>query len=229
VHDRIWVPLILPEWTHINTSHHVIDSIDGYDPPQDVLRTGAMPANASDPMTITWNLKTATDQVYGYIYIAEIMEVQANETREFEVVVNNKVHFDPFRPTRFEAQVMFNNVPLTCEGGFCRLQLIKTPKSTLPPLMNAFEIFTGIEFPQSETNQNDGMLPLNKYAYSFLHVLFLANLHHVSVIAVKNIQASYGLNRISWQGDPCVPKQFLWTGLSCNVIDVSTPPRIVKL
>jgi hypothetical protein len=204
VHDRIWVPLILPEWTHINTSHHVIDSIDGYDPPQDVLRTGAMPANASDPMTITWNLKTATDQVYGYIYIAEIMEVQANETREFEVVVNNKVHFDPFRPTRFEAQVMFNNVPLTCEGGFCRLQLIKTPKSTLPPLMNAFEIFTGIEFPQSETNQND-------------------------VIAVKNIQASYGLNRISWQGDPCVPKQFLWTGLSCNVIDVSTPPRIVKL
>ncbi|KAL1201980.1 putative LRR receptor-like serine/threonine-protein kinase [Cardamine amara subsp. amara] len=70
--------------------------------------------------------------------------------------------------------------------------------------MNAFEIYTVIEFPQSETNQND-------------------------VIAIKNIQATYGLNRIDWQGDPCVPKQFLWTGLRCNVIDVSTPPGIVSL
>ncbi|KAG7653426.1 Protein kinase-like domain superfamily [Arabidopsis suecica] len=204
VHDRIWIPLLLPEWTHINTTHHVIDSIDGYDPPQDVLRTGAMPANASDPMTFTWNLETATDQVYGYIYTAEITDVPANETREFEVVANDKVHFDPFSPTKFEAQILFNDVPLTCEGGFCRVRLIKTPRSTLPPLMNAFEIFTVIEFPQSETNQND-------------------------VIALKKIQATYGLNRISWQGDPCVPKQFSWTGLSCNVIDLSTPPRIVKL
>lgn len=148
---------MLPEWTNTNTTLNVIDSTDGYDPPQDILRTGAMPANASEPMTITWNLYTATDQVYGYIYIAEITEVQANETREFEIVANDKVHFDPSIPTKFEAQVLFNIVPLTCEGGFCRVQLIKTPRSTLPPLMNAFEIFTVIEFPQSETNQNDGM------------------------------------------------------------------------
>lgn len=148
---------MLPEWTHTNTTLNVIDSTEGYDPPQDILRTGAMPTNASDPMTITWNLDTATDQVYGYIYIAEITEVQANETREFEMVANDKVHFDPFSPTKFEAQVLFNNVPLTCEGGFCRVQLIKTPRSTLPPLMNAFEIFTVIEFPQAETYQDDGM------------------------------------------------------------------------
>lgn len=51
----------------------------------------------------------------------------------------------------------------------------------------------------------------------------------IPVSAMKNIRDTYGLNKISWQGDPCVPKQFLWSGLRCNVIDVSTPPRIVAL
>ena len=58
-----------------------------------------------------------------------------------------------------------------------------------------------------------------------LFVLFV----EIPVIAMKNIRDNYGLNKISWQGDPCVPKQFLWSGLRCNVIDVSTPPRIIAL
>jgi len=49
------------------------------------------------------------------------------------------------------------------------------------------------------------------------------------VIAIKKIQSTYQLSRISWQGDPCVPKQFSWMGVSCNVIDISTPPRIISL
>ncbi|CAH8257067.1 unnamed protein product [Arabidopsis lyrata] len=50
-----------------------------------------------------------------------------------------------------------------------------------------------------------------------------------AIIAIRNIQSTRGLNRISWQGDPCVPKQFMWIGLSCSVIDMSTPPRIIAL
>ncbi|KAL1201979.1 putative LRR receptor-like serine/threonine-protein kinase [Cardamine amara subsp. amara] len=99
IHDRIWIPYLLPEWTPTNTTLNVTDPSEGYDPPQEVLRTGAMPTNVSDPMTITWDLNTATDQVYGYIYIADITQVPANETREFAIVVNDKVHFDPSSPT----------------------------------------------------------------------------------------------------------------------------------
>ncbi|CAF2105677.1 unnamed protein product [Brassica napus] len=66
------------------------------------------------------------------------------------------------------------------------------------------EIFSAIYFPQSETSKDD-------------------------VIAIKNIQSTYNLSRTSWQGDPCVPKQFSWIGLSCNVMDTSTAPRIITL
>ncbi|KFK35821.1 hypothetical protein AALP_AA4G041600 [Arabis alpina] len=94
--------------------------------------------------------------------------------------------------------------PERCKDGICFLQLVKTKKSTLPPLINAAEIFTVVEFPQSETNQDE-------------------------VVAIKKIQIDYGLSRISWQGDPCVPKQFLWDGLNCNNTDSSIPPTITSL
>ncbi|XP_010487652.1 PREDICTED: leucine-rich repeat receptor-like serine/threonine-protein kinase At2g14510 isoform X2 [Camelina sativa] len=204
VYDRIWLPYLQPEWTQINTTLNVTDSSHGYAPPRDVISTAAIPTNASEPLTIIWDLETSDDEMYGYLYFAEIQQVQANETREFKIVANGKVDFDSYSPMKFEAQTLFNTVPLKCEGGVCRVQLSKTPKSTLPPLINALEIFSIIHFPQSETSTDD-------------------------VIAIKNIQTTYKLSRISWQGDPCVPKKFSWVGLSCNVIDISTPPRIIAL
>ncbi|KAF2547020.1 hypothetical protein F2Q70_00019575 [Brassica cretica] len=204
VYDRAWSPFLLVEWTQINTTLNVVDSHKDYNPPQDVIKTAAVPANASEPMTFSWTLDTSDDETYAYLYMADIQKVRNNDTREFDIIANGKVEFDPYSPMKFEVEVLFNRVPLKCEGGLCRVQLSRTRKSTLPPLMNALEIFQVIEFPQSETNQDD-------------------------VIAMKNIRDNYGLNKISWQGDPCVPKQFLWSGLRCNVIDVSTPPRIIAL
>ncbi|CAE5963040.1 unnamed protein product [Arabidopsis arenosa] len=204
VRDRIWFPYFEQEWTQINTTLNVSDSSDGYDPPLDAFKTAAIPTNASEKMTITWSLDISDDQTYCYIYVADIQQVRSNEIREFEIVLNGKVHFEPYRPKRFEVKTFNNTVPQKCEGGVCRVELSRTSRSTLPPLMNAFEIFRVIDFPQPETNQND-------------------------VIAIRNIQSTSGLNRISWQGDPCVPKQFMWIGLSCSVIDMSTPPRIIAL
>ncbi|WZZ21680.1 hypothetical protein YC2023_123067 [Brassica napus] len=51
----------------------------------------------------------------------------------------------------------------------------------------------------------------------------------MSVGAIKNIAATYALNRISWQGDPCVPQQFRWDGLNCTNTNMSTPLRITTL
>ncbi|KAH0883627.1 hypothetical protein HID58_059723, partial [Brassica napus] len=53
---------------------------------------------------------------------------------------------------------------MQCDSEGCNLQLVKTPNSTLPPLINAIEVYTVIEFPQVETSQNDGIsrLPLSR-------------------------------------------------------------------
>ena len=47
---------------------------------------------------------------------------------------------------------------MQCDSGGCRLELVRTPKSTLPPLINALEAYTVIEFPKLETSPSDGTL-----------------------------------------------------------------------
>uniref|UniRef100_A0A1J3DBC1 non-specific serine/threonine protein kinase n=1 Tax=Noccaea caerulescens TaxID=107243 RepID=A0A1J3DBC1_NOCCA len=204
IYDRFWRPFLPPEWMQIKTSLNVTDSLKDYNPPQDVMKTAAIPNISSEPMSFSWTLESSDDETYAYLYFADIQQVRDNETREFAIIANNIEYALYYRPMKFKVETLFNRVPITCEGGVCRVTLSKSRKSTLPPLMNALEVFKVIEFPQSETNQDD-------------------------FTAIKNIRGAYGLDRSSWQGDPCVPKQFLWTGLRCNVIDVSTPPRIIAL
>ncbi|KAL9305335.1 putative LRR receptor-like serine/threonine-protein kinaseRLK-Pelle-LRR-I-1 family [Arabidopsis thaliana] len=205
VHDRLWSPFFMPEWKLLRTSLTVNTSDDnGYDIPEDVVVTAATPANVSSPLTISWNLETPDDLVYAYLHVAEIQSLRENDTREFNISAGQDVNYGPVSPDEFLVGTLFNTSPVKCEGGTCHLQLIKTPKSTLPPLLNAIEAFMTVEFPQSETNAND-------------------------VLAIKSIETSYGLSRISWQGDPCVPQQLLWDGLTCEYTNMSTPPRIHSL
>jgi hypothetical protein len=205
VHDRLWSPFFMPEWRLLRTSLTVNTSDDnGYDIPEDVVVTAATPANVSSPLTISWNLETPDDLVYAYLHVAEIQSLRENDTREFNISAGQDVNYGPVSPDEFLVGTLFNTSPVKCEGGTCHLQLIKTPKSTLPPLLNAIEAFITVEFPQSETNAND-------------------------VLAIKSIETSYGLSRISWQGDPCVPQQLLWDGLTCEYTNMSTPPRIHSL
>ncbi|KAG7653427.1 Leucine-rich repeat [Arabidopsis suecica] len=205
VHDRLWSPFFMPEWKLLRTSLTVNTSDDGgYDIPEDVVVTAATPANVSSPLTISWNLETPDDLVYAYLHAAEIQSLRDNDTREFNISAGHDVNYGPVSPDEFLVGTLYNTSPVKCEGGTCHLQLIRTPKSTLPPLLSAIEAFITLEFPQSETNAND-------------------------VVAIKSIETSYQLSRISWQGDPCVPQQFLWDGLTCEYTNMSTPPRIHSL
>ncbi|CAN6806529.1 unnamed protein product [Brassica oleracea] len=57
----------------------------------------------------------------------------------------------------------------------------------------------------------------------------LGTLAIIHLVQAQDQQATYGISRISWQGDPCVPQPFMWDGLNCRNTDVSTPPRITYL
>lgn len=137
VYDRIWEPYFLLESTQITTTLNVTDSSNGYAPPRDAITTAAIPTNASEPLTIIWSLETSDDETYGYLYFAEIQQLRANETREFNIVANGRVVYDSYSPMNFEADTVFNHASFKCEGAVCRLQLFRTPKSSLPPQMNA--------------------------------------------------------------------------------------------
>lgn len=59
---------------------------------------------------------------------------------------------------------------------------------------------------------------------------FMLKYGHVKTLlvdAVMGIKSTYDVKK-NWDGDPCVPVQYLWTGLNCSN-DVLTPPRIISL
>ncbi|XP_013618867.1 PREDICTED: probable LRR receptor-like serine/threonine-protein kinase PAM74 isoform X8 [Brassica oleracea var. oleracea] len=202
-YDRRWLNFFLKSWSQISTTLEVSNDND-YDPPKKALAAAATPSNASGPLTISWTPANPGDQYYLYSHFAEIQDLQDNDTREFDLLWNGVVSTETIIPSKLEINTLLDTPPETCGDERCRYQLIKTSRSTLPPLLNALEIYTVIKFPQSETNEND-------------------------VVAIKNIEGAYELSRITWQGDPCVPQQYAWDGLNCSNTESSTPPRITSL
>lgn len=157
IYDRVWSPYFKTEnWTQISTDLDVVNS-NKYAIPKDVLKNAATPTSVSSPLTIEWIPDYPDDQYYFYAHFAEIQDLQANETREFNVLWNGVEQSGPFIPRRRIIDTISSKSPLICTGGKCSFQLIRTKKSTLPPLLNALEFYTLIQFTQSETDESDGM------------------------------------------------------------------------
>ncbi|KAL0843540.1 hypothetical protein Bca101_016785 [Brassica carinata] len=202
-YDRQWTPRSPPSLTHISTTSDVSDS-GSYNIPKSVRQNAVTPTNASLTLTINWTPENPNDQYYMYLHHAEIEDLQANETREFSVLLDGNRVFDPIIPKKLEITSMESRNPRTCEGEKCSLQLTKTRRSTLPPLLNAYEIYRVMQFMQPETNETE-------------------------VVALRSIQGTYKLIRINWQGDPCVPQHLMWDGLTCSNTTLSRPPRVTAL
>lgn len=145
-YDRIWVPHFEAEWKQISTNLKV-NSSNGYLVPQDVLMTAAIPVNTSARLSFTENLEFPNDELHMYFHFSEVQALQANQTREFSILWNGIVFYTPLSPEYLQVVTVYNPSPSLCEVGKCLLELERTQNSTVPPLLNAIEVFTVINFP----------------------------------------------------------------------------------
>lgn len=229
IHDRNWYPMFQPlNWRQITTTLN-INTSNEYEPPKAAISMAATPANVSAPLSITLSLRPINAKFYLYLHFAEIQALGSNETREFNVLLNGQVINGPYSPQKLQIHTFQHTLPMTCDGGECILQLVKTSRSTLPPLINGLEAFTVLELPLVKTNSDDGNSINANFLNKELHFKLLKRFESLfmSVAAIKKIQTIYELRRIDWQGDPCTPKQFSWDGWNCSYPDTSTPPRII--
>lgn len=155
MYDRIWNPHFEPEWSQISTVLKVNNS-NRYRVPQDVLMTAAVPANANAPFSFAKNLEFPNDKLYMFFHFAEVQALQANQTREFNILWNGEVIYKAWSPKYLQANTIYTYLPSLCEVGKCLLELKRTQNSTLPPLLSAVELFAVINFTQAETNEDDG-------------------------------------------------------------------------
>ncbi|KAJ3670932.1 hypothetical protein LUZ60_008358 [Juncus effusus] len=167
------------------------------------MQTAVVPVNSS-VLEFFWSPKPI-DKNPGYLatlHLSEIQELNNNQSRWFNVTLNNfKWLEDPFSPDYLQNNVVYGFRPIR---GFDRynVSLTQTENSTLPPILNAVEVFTVLSVSDVPTDNGD-------------------------VTAINTIKAKYQIKR-NWNGDPCMPKTYAWDGLNCSY-SISSSPRITVL
>lgn len=205
IFDRLWQPCPTQSyWAELNTSLPIVVD-NGYLPPVVAMQTAVTPQNASDALKFFWRPSDPTVQFYVYLHFAEVVKLQSNESRAFYINLKDERWYNGTLVPRY----LVLETVLTTGGGTKAsfdYSLVRTENSTLPPLINAVEVYSVKRFLQSQTNEID-------------------------VWSILNIKSAYGVNNRNWQGDPCLPAAYEWQGLDCiiNTNNKSDPPRIKSL
>ncbi|CAM0954469.1 unnamed protein product [Alopecurus aequalis] len=207
-HDRIWVPMVdTVTWAEISTKQEV-HTIDGelFDVPSAVLQTAIMPRNASQNLEFKVPTEpTPMDPSPGYLLILHFAEVQVlpgNAVRQQNIVLNGVPwSTSGFTPVYLYDVSGYRNIPYRYNG--YNLSIEATGNATLPPIINAAQVFSVFPTTNLGTDSDD-------------------------VSAIMAIKAKYQVMK-NWMGDPCVPKTMTWERLTCSYGAMGSRPRITSV
>lgn len=208
-YDRIWVSDLerranflvgmAPGTERISTAKSIDINTREY-PPVKVMQTAVVGSRGS--LSYRLNLEDFPANARAYAYLAEIEDLEANETRKFKMeqphildysnAVVNIAENANGSYTLYEPSYM--NVTLEFVLSF---SFVKTPDSTRGPLLNAIEISRYVQI-VAKTNEQD-----------------VSNLNALRLDSGEWLEVG---------GDPCVPTNWDW--VTCSS---STPPRITKI
>ncbi|KAF8020193.1 hypothetical protein BT93_G0785 [Corymbia citriodora subsp. variegata] len=211
VYDRLWEPVNFPNWSILrNTSAiDLSNTSNAYKAPREVLQTAQGTMSLSSPMYLQWtetappindarSLPWAPPQTWiVYLHFMEVKRLSGPQ-REFTIFMNNN-QFTETVSLEYLKPVVVVSPPVS--GPLITLLINSTNKSSNPPILNAIELYNIGDLPNVPTAQDD-------------------------VKAINDIKATYHITRESWQGDPCIPRDYTWDGLNCSY---GNPPRITSL
>ncbi|PHU24557.1 hypothetical protein BC332_09664 [Capsicum chinense] len=155
------------------------------------MSTAIVAANASDALTLSFEATNSTNNEH-YLYL-HFSEIETNQSsRIFNISVNGHIFLAPFDLSSFYllACTVWSQHAEGPTANY-RISLERTGNSTLPPIINALEIYKVMK--QFNTTQTQDL----------------------DAEAIVNIKSTYGIKR-NWQGDPCGPEAEIWNGLRCN-------------
>ncbi|CAA7404348.1 unnamed protein product [Spirodela intermedia] len=205
-YDRIWLGLA-GSFPVINTTSPVAaTSNDSFQVPSLVLRTAISVPNVSYSLIVRAAVGDPDDIVYAVLHFAELQNMtRPNQTRIMDLFGEGREEgiLRNYSPPFLEADHVRVTDAAIGQTGIYNISLIPSIASTLPPMINAMESFLVRKVDELPTDLGD-------------------------VRAIQAIRAAYKLKR-NWQGDPCVPIDYVWDGLRCDYYDGLKPPRIVSL
>ncbi|XP_021911933.1 putative leucine-rich repeat receptor-like protein kinase At2g19210 isoform X1 [Carica papaya] len=200
VYDRMWFSFNVVEEELFNTSFTTDSLVESeYRLPSKVMQTAIRPIDVNDSLDLVFDIGDPTLKYYVYMHFAELQELEDDQLREFNIELNGKLWQESVVPNYLRSITIHNNQSV--RGASLKFRLYKTPRSVLPPIVNAMEIYILKDFLQAFTAQED-------------------------VLAILDIKMIYEVVD-NWEGDPCGPI-FTWDDVNCSYSGYD-PPRIISL
>ncbi|KAG4178775.1 hypothetical protein ERO13_A10G064300v2 [Gossypium hirsutum] len=197
IYDRVWYPSQLPRSVPINTSSDIDTQGSGNLYKLPVEVLRTAVRPFNGSNSLSYSSSFASSYDYNlYFHFAEL-EFFEDKQREISITVNG-ITQGPFTLEYLKPLSISFQRLRTVEGNIT-FTISTTMESGLPPILNALEYYQLKQFTDSATDPSD-------------------------VNAIMSIKHTY--NRDDWQGDPCLPKGYSWSGLSCHF---GSPPRIISL
>lgn len=159
-HDRLWSTYdTIPSWKEISATSVVQNYLsDAYDVPSAVMQTAATPVNGSR-IDFSWDSSDPSVNIssrYFFIfYFAELQSVASNALRQFDIIVNNSTwNSKPYTPPFLFA----DSISGTVQGQErYTISLVAIKNATLPPILNAMEMYLIKPISETATDPVDGM------------------------------------------------------------------------
>ncbi|KAG4380686.1 hypothetical protein GLYMA_16G219300v4 [Glycine max] len=198
VFDRIWTPADGIGLSEVKSEASGIDISTAEDhPPEAALENSIVSSSTRQYMQFINRLPTKELPIYITAYFSEVMKSAVGK-RSIQMYIDNKPFLSPIVPPFGSVkEVYITNMTASAETSFV-LQASET--STLPPIINAVEVYTLSDTLTAGTDSRDveGLLQL-QLAFEVL---------------------------VEWSGDPCLPYPYNWDWIQCTT-DVK--PRVIAL
>ncbi|XP_072994910.1 putative leucine-rich repeat receptor-like protein kinase At2g19210 [Typha latifolia] len=195
-YDRMWWwDMTNPKWTNISTSLAIAGDAESiFEVPSAVLRTAVM----SSRIDIHFDVNDEGDKEK---FIAmHFVEFNDTESRTFDFLLNDRLWYRSYTPPRLRVDYIYTGETVAMVN--YTFSLVQALNSTLPPILNAVEVYKVMRVSDLPTNNQD-------------------------VDGIMGIKEQYKVKR-NWMGDPCTPKSFVWDGATCTY-NTSDYARVVAL
>ncbi|XP_076881792.1 senescence-induced receptor-like serine/threonine-protein kinase [Bidens hawaiensis] len=199
-YDRVWSPGNSNNLLYLRNDASIIDVDVPDNPPQEILKNAIATENTTRIIASGLGTFDYPIRYPAYInwYFSEVKEVNSSEIRSFRIYKDNVPFSLPFVP-RFGKvlEYFISNLSITTDTNF---SLQSVGDATLPPLLNAFELFFISDALNDGTNSSD-------------------------VEGLASLQSAFSVLQ-QWGGDSCLPAPYSWEWITCNTDSV---PRVTSI
>uniref|UniRef100_A0A804JLB7 Protein kinase domain-containing protein n=1 Tax=Musa acuminata subsp. malaccensis TaxID=214687 RepID=A0A804JLB7_MUSAM len=147
-HDRFWNPFndttsLTKTSTNLTVENHVDDHFEA---PHVVMKTAVVPVNSTKLALSLATEPGGLDEYYAVLHFSELEPLLQNESRQFFVYLGGTLLNDakPFTPDYLSSSAVYSTNPTSAPTHY-NISLVATSDSTLPPILNAAEVFSAMQ------------------------------------------------------------------------------------